>query len=323
MPTVLSSMAIQLGTIVNGIIVGNLISPHAMAAVSACLPINQITYALAVLISIGSSGLIAVAAGKRDNDGADYIFTTVVAVSIFGGMLWALLLVPNSYSAAVFLSSAEDLRGLVHEYLTVFVWRVPLDLMFFTWQTLIRTDGFAKVVSRGILLGQVTNVVLSLALVASGFGVAGAAVAVISGDVIAMSYVAKKYFSSNERSRKFCAVFNDFGKFISQAGKIIKSGIPVASGTALISVKIWAIYQILGETGGADAMTLYAICMACLSVVSMCIAGCNGAMMPIIGMLYGERDFSGVRIHGGKFLLATRRDDRGRDLATQIKEFLR
>ena len=91
-------------------------------------------------------------------------------------------------------------------------------------------------------------------------------------------------------------MFNDFGKFISQAGKIIKSGIPVASGTALISVKIWAIYQILGETGGADAMTLYAICMACLSVVSMCIAGCNGAMMPIIGMLYGERDFSGVRI---------------------------
>ena len=43
-------------------------------------------------------------------------------------------------------------------------------------------------------------------------------------------------------------------------------------------------------------MTLYAICMACLSVVSMCIAGCNGAMMPIIGMLYGERDFNGVRM---------------------------
>lgn len=295
-PTVLSSMAAQLGTIVNGIIVGNLISPHAMAAVSACIPLNQVTYALAVLISIGSSGLIAVAAGKRDNDGANYIFTTVVTVSVFVGTLWALLLVPNSYAVASFLSSAEDLRGLVHEYLTVFVWRVPLYLMFFTWQTLIRTDGFAKVVSRGILLGQVTNVLLSFALVASGFGVAGAAVALISGDVIAMNYVAKKYFSSGERSRQFCTVFKDFGRFISQVSSIVKAGIPVASGTALISVKVWAIYQILGETGGADAMTLYAICMACLSVVSMCIAGCNGAMMPIIGMLYGERDFSGVRI---------------------------
>ena len=296
MPTVLSSMAAQLGTIINGIIVGNFISPHAMAAVSACIPLNQVTYALAVLISIGSSGLIAIAAGKRDNEGANYIFTTVVTVSVFVGMLWALLLIPNSYALSIFLSSAEDLRDLVHEYLIIFVWRVPLYLMFFTWQTLIRTDGFAKVVSRGILTGQITNVILSFALVSSGFGVMGAAVALISGDIIAMSYVAKKYFSSSERSRKFCPVFSDFGKFIRQAGRIIKSGIPVASGTALISVKVWAIYQILGQTDGADAMTLYAICMACLSVISMCIAGCNGAMMPIIGMLYGEKDFSGVRI---------------------------
>jgi len=296
LPTVLSSMAAQLGTIINGIIVGNFISSHAMAAVSACIPLNQITYALAVLISMGSSGLIAIAAGKRDNDGANYIFSTVVTVSVLVGVLWAVILIPNSYALSIFLSSAEDLRALVHEYLIIFVWRVPLYLMFFTWQTLIRTDGFAKVVSRGILTGQITNVILSFALVANGFGIMGAAIALISGDIIAMSYVAKKYFSSSERSRSFYPVFKDFGKFISQAAKIIKAGIPIASGTALISVKVWAIYQILGETGGADAMTLYAICMACLSVISMCIAGCNGAMMPIIGMLYGEKDFSGVRI---------------------------
>lgn len=295
-PTVLASMAAQLGTIINGIIVGNLISPHAMAAISACLPLNQITYALAVLISMGSSGLIAIAAGKRDNDGANFIFTTVVAVSVFVGMLWAILLIPNSYALSNFLSSAEDLRELAHEYLIIIVFRVPLYLMFFTWQTLIRTDGFAKVVSRGVLTGQITNVILSFALVTNGFGVTGAGVALISSDIIAMSYVAKKYFSSSERARNFCPVFNDFGKFINQAGIIIKSGIPIASGTALISVKVWAIYQILGNTGGADAMTLYAICMACLSVVSMCTGGCNGAMMPIVGMLYGEKDYSGVRI---------------------------
>ena len=296
LPTVLSSMAAQLGTIINGIIVGNFISSHAMAAVSACIPLNQITYALAVLISIGASGLIAIAAGKRDNDEANYIFTTVVAISVFVGILWAVILIPNCYALSIFLSSAEDLRTLVQEYLLVFVWRVPLYLMFFTWQTLIRTDGFAKIVSRGILIGQVTNVILSFALVSNGFGVTGAAVALVCGDIIAMTYIAKNYFSSGERSRNFCPLFNDFGKFIKQAAGIIKAGIPVASGTALISVKVWAIYQILGQTGGADAMTLYAICMACLSVVSMCIAGCNGAMMPIIGMLYGEKDFSGVRI---------------------------
>ena len=296
LPTVLASMAAQLGTIVNGIIVGNLISPQAMAAISACLPLSQITYAMAVLISIGSSGLIAIAAGKRDNDGADYIFSTVIALGIFSAGIWATFLFMNSAALPNFLSSAENLRGMVQEYLQIFIWRLPLYLMCFSWQTLVRTDGMAKIVSRGVLIGQITNVALSFLLVSNGMGVSGAGIALLSSDVIGIAYILKRYFTSRERGRKFYPVFNDVGKFINQVGNIIKAGIPVACSTGLISVKIWAIYQILGNTGGSDAMTLYAVCMACLSVVSMCIAGCNGAMMPIIGMLYGEKDFGGVRM---------------------------
>ena len=295
-PTVLASMAAQLGTIINGIIVGNLISAHAMAAISACMPLSQITYAFAVLISIGSSGLIAIASGKRDNDEANYIFSTVITTGIFSAAIWAVFLIVNSSALPNFLSSAENLRGMMQEYLMVFVWRLPLYLMFFSWQTLMRTDGFAKVVSRGILIGQSVNVILSFILVSSGFGIMGAGIALICSDLIGICYMLRKYFSSNERTRKFCPVFNDIGKFASHVVNVVKSGIPVACSTGLISIKIWAIYQILGQAGGSDAMTLYAICMACLSVVSMCIAGCNGAMMPIIGMLYGEKDYSGVRM---------------------------
>lgn len=295
-PTVLASMAAQLGTIINGIIVGNLISPQAMAAVSACVPLSQMTYAAAVLISIGSSGLIAVASGKRQNDEADYIFSTVVTTSIITAAIWATFLIANSSALPNFLSSAENLRDMVQEYLSVFIWRLPLYLMFFSWQTLIRTDGFAKVVSRGILIGQSVNVALSFMLVSNGFGVAGAGIALLCSDVIGICYTLRKYFSSSERSRKFLSVFKDLNKFASQFASVIKAGIPAAASTGLISVKIWAIYQILGQTGGADAMTLYAVCMACLSVVSMCISGCNGAMMPIVGILFGEKDFSGVRL---------------------------
>ena len=295
-PTVLASMAAQLGTIVNGIIVGNLISPQAMAAISACLPLNQITYAMAMLISIGSSGLIAIATGKRDTDEADYIFSTVAATGVFFAAIWATFLFLNGAALPSFLSSAENLRGMMNEYLSIFIWRLPLYLMCFSWQTLIRTDGMAKIVSRGVLIGQISNVTLSFLLVSNGLGITGAGIALLSSDIIGISYILKKYFSSSERNRKFFPVFNDLGKFINQVANVIKSGIPAACSTGLISVKIWAIYQILGSTGGADAMTLYAVCMACLSVVSMCIAGCNGAMMPIVGMLYGEKDFVGVRI---------------------------
>ena len=294
-PTILASMAAQLGTIVNGIIVGNFISPSAMAAISACIPLNQITYAIAVLISIGSAALIAIASGARDKFKDDYIFSTVVTVSVFVAVILLAIFVPNTYEISKILSSVEELRILMYEYLLILVWRSPLFLISFTWQTLLRTDGMAKIVSRGILIGQVVNVILSFLLVSNGLGIKGAGIALISSDVIAITYMLRKYFSSNERTRNLCSVFDDIGKFMRQVAELLKSGVPAACSTGLISVKIWAIYQILGETGGSDAMTLYAVCMACLSVISMCIAGCNGAMIPIVGMLYGEKDFAGVR----------------------------
>ena len=295
MPTVLASMAGQLGTIINGIIVGNFIGANAMAAVSACLPLNQITYAAAVLISIGSAALIAIASGARDKLKADYIFSTVVTISIFSALILSLIFIPNVYEISKILSSVEDLRILMYEYLLILVWRAPLYLVSFTWQTLLRTDGMAKIVSRGILIGQVVNVILSFLLVSNGMGIKGAGIALISSDIISIVYMLKSYFSSSERARNFCPVFADYGKFIKQVIELLKSGIPAACSVGLISIKIWAIYQILGETGGSDAMTLYAVCMSCLSVVSMCISGCNGAMMPVVGMIYGERDFAGVR----------------------------
>lgn len=295
MPTVLASMAGQLGTIINGIIVGNFIGANAMAAVSACLPLNQITYAVAVLISIGSAALIAIASGARDKLKADYIFSTVVTMSILSALILSVIFIPNVYEISKILSSVEDLRILMYEYLLILVWRAPLYLVSFTWQTLLRTDGMAKIVSRGILIGQAVNVILSFLLVSNGMGIKGAGIALISSDIIAIAYMLKSYFSSSERARNFCPVFADYGQFIKQVIELLKSGIPAACSVGLISIKIWAIYQILGETGGSDAMTLYAVCMACLSVVSMCISGCNGAMMPVVGMIYGERDFTGVR----------------------------
>ena len=43
-------------------------------------------------------------------------------------------------------------------------------------------------------------------------------------------------------------------------------------------------------------MKLYAVCMSCLSVMSMFTQGTSRAMIPIIGVLYGEKDYSGIRM---------------------------
>lgn len=296
-PTVLASMAGQLGSITNGIIVGNFIGANAMAAVSACLPLNQIVSALGILISTGSTGLIAIAAGERDNKKADYIFSTVLTLGIIFAIILAVILVPQTKSLTNILSSVEELQPLIFAYLSLLVFRVPIMLVALTWEMMLRVDGQAKIISRGIAAGQVINVLLTFLFVGVlEKGIAGAGVALICSDIISGGYMIFRYLNSPERSRKFFNVFTEgLGKFFTQSIDVMKSGVPAACSIGLVSFKVWAIYQILGETGGADGVTLFAVCMACLSVVSMCISGCNGAMMPVVGMIYGERDFAGVR----------------------------
>ena len=268
-PTVLAAIVAQFGSIINGIIAGNLISSKAMAAISACMTLVQITYAVAVLNALGSSALIAIAAGARDNEKADYIFSSIIFTSVFVAAVSAVFLIPNTYEISKFLSSVENLRVLIHDYLIVLVWRTPLILISFAWQAILRTEGLAKVLSRGVVIGQVTNVILSFILISHGLGVKGAGIALVTSDLITFAYIMKIYYSSSERSRKFSPIFNDVGKLLKQIFELIKSGVPASCSVGLISVKVWAIYQILGATGGSDAMTLYAVCMACLSINSM------------------------------------------------------
>jgi anti-sigma regulatory factor (Ser/Thr protein kinase) len=93
--------------------------------------------------------------------------------------------------------------------------------------------------------------------------------------------------------------------FLSLSFGLIWAGVPAAAGIGLISIKVWCVYAILGETGGAGAMTLYAVCMSCLSFVSMFITGASRSMIPIEGVLFGEKDYQGVRMLVRHVLLFT------------------
>lgn len=298
LPTVLAAMAEQLGVIANGIIVGNLIGTNALTAVSACLPLIQIVAGFGILISTGSTGLIAIASGEGNHKKANYIFSSVLTLGMIFSAVFLLLMASYTREIASLLSSVEELQPLISEYLTMLVIGAPLLLISLTWEMMLRTDGQAKIISRGIFLGQVLNVVLTCLFVGSfAMGVRGAGLALVVSTLSGGAYMIFNYLRSPERSLKFVNVLsNGLGEFFTQAAEIAKSGIPAACTIGLVSLKIWAIYQILGETGGAEAMTLFAICMACLSVTSMCISGCNGAMMPVVGMLFGEKDFSGMRL---------------------------
>lgn len=296
-PTLLSSIALYMGNIINGVIVGNLISLEAMTSIYACMPLNQLATAIAMLLSVGSMGMIAYAAGAQEDDKADHIFSTVLTMSFIISALTVIFLLPFTRELAVVLSAAEELRPDVEIYLSIFIVRIALMIVITVSRQLIKTEGLAKIISRSSILQQSANVLLTFIFIDSfQLGIMGAGSALLLSDILGGAYMLINYRSNRDRTRRFINVLSDgLKKFCGQAVEILKAGLPAATLGILVAIKVWAIYQILGTMGGADAMIYYSLCMTCLTIGSMMVGACCEASMPIVGMIYGERDFGSVR----------------------------
>lgn len=296
-PTVLATMAMQLGTILDSIIVGNLIGADAMAGVGVCMPLTQILGSISFLLTVGAGSMIAVAAGARQQDEANRIFSAVLILNGLYALVFLLILVPNVPETAAFLAGQGNIAELACQYMDIMIWRIPFSVFCVAGSILIRSDGMAKLASQSVLLSQIVNVGLDLLLIGIGdMGMAGAAIATVSGDAAGMAWLFLRYFQSKERRLSFVGIPSGLDSFLELTRRLLSAGFPVAAGMGLISLKVWCIYRILGMAGGSDAMTIYTVCMSCLSLLSLVMGGCQGAMVPVLGVLFGEKDFMGVRM---------------------------
>ena len=298
MSTVLMSVAAQLGVIIDSIIVGNMIDSSAMASVSICMPLNQVSSALSLLISVGAGGLAAIASGARQHEEADKIFTAVTVLSLLLGILMTAVCLPFAWELADFLATEDTLDKSGWEYLHVMIWRFPFMFVLTSISVLIRSDGMPGLASQAVILGQITNVTLDILFIKyMNMGLPGVALTTVISDIVSSFYMLLFYFISSERTFHFVSI-KKYGlkAFLSLCWKLIVSGVPAATGVALVAVKVWCIYAILAEIGDESAIAIYAVCMSCLGFVSMFITGSHRAMIPVAGVLYGEKDYGAVRM---------------------------
>ena len=91
-----------LGNVVDGIIVGNLISEDGVSAINLSKPINQFIFTLHLLINAGAGMLVGYALGKKQIDQARKFFSRALTLSVGLGLLLAVvggLVFPDSTPA--------------------------------------------------------------------------------------------------------------------------------------------------------------------------------------------------------------------------------
>lgn len=292
LPTIMMTMALSMGIIIDGIIVGNILGSDALAAVNLVVPVTLCFNTIIAMFGVGGSALASIAKGKRDHQRADSIFTLslvtmlIISIAILVAGVFCIDHIVNT------ITKDSTLNSLVRSYASILFYGAPLLIVVPGCVYFIRADGNPNLASFLLIIANVVNLILDLVYIL-GFkmGIEGAALATVSGYFVGFC-VLLAYFVSKKRTLHFSFKKT---KRLKMAGEIAAAGIPSALGIFLLFVKIFCINSIVLATLGHSGMVAFSVCLSCLSFVSMFIAGSSQTMMPIVGTLYGEKDFAGIR----------------------------
>ena len=187
--------------------------------------------------------------------------------------------------AAVFLGATERNKAYVLEYLR---WLVPFSAAFilsYSFEMLIKTDGFPKRATMIVTTGALLNVILDYLMVMRlHMGVGGAALATgISNTVVIILYLL--HFFGKSGVIKFCRFRIDIPLIGREFKNGLSSGITELSAGFIIFLFNQAIIRLLNE----DALVSYTIISYVNSLGVMAMVGIAQGYQPLVSYYYGQK----------------------------------
>ncbi len=276
----------------DGVMVGQLISGSALAAVNLAQPLILNYQIWFFLFGMGGSALAAICKGEQNEEKANKVFTLSLLFMLSISLLFSLLGLLFLDGLAGLLCHNETLYPLLKSYLRVLLLGAPFLVMVPGLVYFVRVDGFPELSGRVLLVANAANLVLDFVYIRLlGLGMAGASLATVSGYLLGAGCFVF-YLKSKQRRMRMVPLQNGDRKLVKE---IVNSGLSGAVNTALLSVKTLVLNSIILAVGGAGGMAVFTVCSYLICFVSMFNAGAAETMVPLAGMLYGEKDWRGIR----------------------------
>ncbi len=269
---------------------------EAIAAVSVAGNLNLIVLALTQMLGVGTTTLIAQAAGRKDQPRAELVFNQSFIMSLLVmvvlGLIGFVVRVPYASS----LSADAPTAALARSYL---LWFIPALLLQFPLVTLgsaLRATGIIKPAVGFQILSVFLNMVLAPLLVFGlmglpRLGVTGAAIAtfisILVADVLMITYFVRKY--DYLRFRKVL-----WKPQVQTWWALLRIGLPAGAEFALLFVFILIVYGIIRDFGPA-AQAGFGIGSRVMQAMFLPVVALSFAVSPVVGQNFGGRKGDRVR----------------------------
>ena len=283
-----------LGNVVDGIIVGNLISEDGVSAINLSKPINQFIFTLHLLINAGAGMLVAYALGQKNIADARRFFTRALTLSMSIGILLSIfggLLFPNQ--TAHLLCSNEQILPLARDYMQVLLLGNPAFILMWGLSTMVGVDGKPKLVSLAVIIDNAVNLCLDIVFIQFfGWGIIGSSAATVVGHLVGIAILLSHWW--NPANRRLLPTFSTDG-LIASWRRIISQGAPLAIASISLTLLLLSANTIVLSTLGRTGIFAFAVCMNLLQVYNLFLSGTCQTLQSLGAIQVGKKDEDGVR----------------------------
>lgn len=286
-PTMISMLVVVIYNMADTFFIGQTGDPMQVAAVSLATPVFMVFMALGNLFGIGGSSAISRALGEKKIERARQISSFCCYGSLGLGIIMSLGFLVGMNGILKLIGASENTIGFARDYLTYIAFGGPFIMFGTAFGNILRGEGAAKESMIGNMIGTVTNIVLDpIMILMLGWGVVGAAVATVIGNIAASAfyllYFLRKKSSLSIRLKDF-----HIGDRI--AAGVMSIGIPASLNNILMSCANIVLNQVLISYGDTPVAAMGVASKANMLVVLLQIGLCAG-IQPLIGYNYGARN---------------------------------
>lgn len=292
LPGVLMIMAMQLGNTVDGIFVSHMIDIDGLTAINLSLPVLGVLQIIGFMISTGGAAVVSVMLGKREIKDASKVFSAGLLTVLGVSLLFSLAAPFAVRPLAALLTPSPVLAELVEQYLSIFMLFIPVLNVCIYMASMMTIDNSPTLGAACFITANAVNLALDYIFLKNGMGMRGTALSTIIGYFVGLLAVIPYLRNPNRMlSFQFKSAFSGLRRL----PEIFKAGGAQGALFAVQTLMDFTMNTVIQHALGPDYLSIYAVCARSVGIITLFIEGVIGLVQTIAGVLYGEKDYYGIR----------------------------
>lgn len=288
LPAIVAALVTSLYNIVDSIFIGRGVGAMAISGLAITFPLMNLVVAFCVLLAAGGATVSSIFLGQKNLGKATETVNSVAVMCIVHAVVIGGTGLVFLDSILRFFGATEETLPYAREFMRVILIGTPVSYVFIGLNNLMRATGYPKKAMISAILSVVVNIILApLFIFKFKWGIGGAALATIIGQLSAFVWVLAHFIS-----RKSYVHFRREERLLrpSLLMRIYGIGLSPFLMNCCACLVVVFINKSLLDSAGADGNTAigaYGIINRTTMFFIMVVFGITQGMQPILGYNYG------------------------------------